>query len=97
MKKVKNLIENKDLINTFKKSKTKNNLNKSILKKRTFFFLKYKCINLVKFVKIFNKNNQLKYIFNKPLSLGCFFVNINQIKNKNFLKTTLMFIKLYLY
>ena len=41
MKIVKNLIENKDLINTFKKLKNKNLFNKLTLKKKIFFLKKF--------------------------------------------------------
>ena len=41
MKIVKNLIENKDLINTSKKLKNKNFFNKLTLKKKKFFLKKF--------------------------------------------------------
>ena len=43
MKKIKNLTEKKDLINTFKRFKFKNQKNKFFLKrKKSFFFVKFK-------------------------------------------------------
>lgn len=41
MRRVKNLIENKDLINTFKKFKTRIHLNKNSFRQNSFFFSKY--------------------------------------------------------
>lgn len=58
MKKEKNLIESKVLVNTFKRFKSKNYLNKSFLKKNLFYILKYKTTNLYRslnFFKIFFK------------------------------------------
>jgi len=52
MKRVKNLTENKGLINTFKKFKSKNHTFKTILKKKYFFFTKFQQ-NLVLRRKIF--------------------------------------------
>ena len=53
MKKVKNSTENKDLINTFRKLKTKSHLNKTKLKKNNFYYAKF-CKNY------FFKKNSLK-------------------------------------
>ena len=52
MKKIENWIEKKDSTNTFKKFKFKHYLNKSFLKKKSYFFLKFKI-----------KGNLLKYFF----------------------------------
>jgi hypothetical protein len=41
MKRVRNLIENKGLINTFNKFKNKNHTFKSTLKKKYYFFSKF--------------------------------------------------------
>ena len=78
MKKVENLIEKKDLINTFKRFKFKNQKNKFFLKKKTYFFLKLKkksiyFYNILFFKKIFYKSeylrnfNELKTIDNAPV------------------------------
>jgi hypothetical protein len=48
MSREKNLIKNKSLINTYKKCKFRNYLNKRILRGKIFFLLKYKSINLYK-------------------------------------------------
>ena len=91
MRKGKNLIENKVLINTFKKFKLKNNLNKSSLKKKSFFFLKYKAVNLKLFFKTlknktpFPKTNKTLFIKN---TLSTFLKK----QNKNILKTFLILI-----
>lgn len=101
MKKVKNLTENKDLINTFKKSKLKNYLNKSILRKRDFFFLKYRQNKFCKFFKKLSKFSLYSSTFNKlytNYSIKNNFIKKSQFKKTfNFFKTTLMFINLYFY
>jgi hypothetical protein len=80
------------LINTFKKFKLKNNLNKSNLKKKNFFFLKYKLIRLNFFKKKFQKIDFLINLIkkNKKTSFkNNFFFNK---QNTNVFKTFLMFI-----
>ncbi len=101
MRRVKNLTENKDLINTFKKSKLKNYLNKSILGKKDFFFLKYRQNKFSKFFKKLSKFFFYKVVFGK---LYCNYnEKSNPFKRKqfkgtfSFFKTTLMFIDLYFY
>ncbi len=84
MKKVKNSIENKDLINTFKKLKYRNFLNKSNSKKIGFFLKKFYIEKI--FLKRFSWKYTQKYSFIKK----------NTNKN-NFLLITTMFIKLYFY
>jgi hypothetical protein len=92
MKKVKNLTENKGLINTFKKLKTKLHLNKSSLKNSSFYLFKYG--NLF-FFKNYNKINttNIKCVFFRK-----FLINKKTIKqnstyfNKSLVKITLMFI-----
>lgn len=93
MKKVKNLTENKVLINTFKRVKTRNYVSKSTLKKRSFFFLKYKAVK----AKNINCNISIKNFFNSlfaehyvtPSSKDSLY-----FKHHKFLKSTVMFIKL---
>jgi len=63
MKRVKNLIENKGLINTFKKFKSKNHTFKSVSKKKYFFFTKFQ-------QKIFLN----KTVFNKKIIFRKFFI-----------------------
>ena len=97
MKRVENLIENKDLINTFKKSKIKTYLNKSVLKKRSFFFLKFKSIQFKKLTSFFFKKVQLTNIFQKPFLKTSLTANLKTNKHVDLFKSVLMFIKLYLY
>ncbi len=92
MKKKKNLIENKVLINTFKKFKLKNNLNKSNLKKKSFFFLKYKIIKLNNFFKKLQKINFLKNLNKKKINSHPQNNLLFKKQNKNIFKTFLMFI-----
>ena len=67
MRKEKNLIENKGLINTFKKLKVRTNFNKSKLKKISFYFFKF---NKLIFFKFFFKNKKkLKVIFFKKYNI----------------------------
>jgi hypothetical protein len=101
MRKEKNLTENKGLINTFKKSKLKNYLNKSILGKRDFFFLKYRQNKFCKFFKKLSKFVLYKNVFN---NLYCSYNKKSNLfkksqfkKTSNFFKLTLMFIDLYFY
>lgn len=89
MKRVKNLTENKDLINTFKKIKTKTHLNKSNIKKVFYYFHKYG--KVVWFKKNF-KNKFLEDVFfeklkqkHKPIKLTYTYVTF-------FFKITTMFI-----
>lgn len=92
MRRVRNLIENKDLINTFKKLKIRVHLNKNSFKQASFFFYKYN--NLSGF-KQKNKHTHLyKYIFMgkfflKKKSVGLDFFSVELL---NF-KKILMFIK----
>lgn len=90
MKRVKNLIENKGLINTFNKQKIGFYLNKAFSKKSNFYFLKYKDNNLLRVVFLkknkFFKSNQVK----KDLSLI-------KISSKTVFNVIFMFITLYFY
>jgi len=90
MKKVKNLIENKGLINTFNKQKIGFYLNKAFSKKSNFYFLKYK------------NNNMLKHVHFKKF----FFLNLVRVKkkislvkinNRIIFNVIFMFIILYFY
>lgn len=93
MKRVKNLIESKGLINTFKKTKTKNYISKSILKKKGFFFLKFKAIKL----KTINYKLTIGDFFYKSFSKHYSIVNSRNsihFKYQRFFKITIMFIKL---
>ena len=56
MKKVKNLTENKDLINTFKKLKMRTNTSKSKLRKTYHYFFKF---SKSTFIKIFFKSSNI--------------------------------------
>lgn len=97
MKKGKNLTENKVLINTFKKLKLKNYLNKSFLKKKSFFLFKYKGVYLSKVKQFFFKNGcfiRFGVFFQKFLHPG----KIKTfLKKKKILKKILMFTNLYFY
>lgn len=99
MKKVKNLTENKGLINTFKKSKLKNYLNKASLKKKDFFLLKYKKNVFKKGFFFLNKN----YFYKNTFKTYFFFnqkkliLNFNFKKNVFFFKTLLIFNNSYFY
>lgn len=64
MKKIENLIEKKDLTNTSKKFKFKNYLNKSFLKKKSFFFFKFKSKG-GSTQKIQSQKYNTKFIFQK--------------------------------
>ena len=87
MKIVKNLIENKDLINTFKKLKKKNLFNKLTLNKKKFFLKKFST------EKVF-----LKKFFWKNLPNGFKKTKNIKISGKNQLfKKITMFIKKYFY
>ena len=93
MKRVKNLTENKGLINTFKKFKSKNHIFKSVLKKKYYFFTKFQqkiilnktTLNNKTFFKIFF------FLHLKPISPS----KINFLKTinlkKTFFKKILMF------
>ena len=85
MKKGKNLIENKGLINTFKKLKYKNFLNKTNSKKIEFFFKKF--YN----EKIFLKKFSWKKLENIKL------FKTSTFTNNSICKVIIMFIKLYFY
>lgn len=93
MKKGKNLTENKGLINTFKKFKSKNHIFKSVLKKKYYFFTKFqqKIIikNIVPSKKFFFKKIFLPHL--KPISPSTIkFFATNNLKNNTF-KKILMF------
>ena len=85
MKKGKNLIENKGLINTFKKLKYKNFLNKTNSKKIEFFLKKF--YN----EKIFLKKFSWKKLENIKL------FKTSTFTNNSICKVIIMFIKLYFY
>lgn len=92
MKRVKNLTENKVLINTFKKSKLKNYLNKSFLKKKDFFLLKYRQPKFKFFFKFFSKSLFYRNIFKTFFFLKQKNIFLNSQKSFNLVKITLMFI-----
>ncbi len=92
MKRVKNLTENKVLINTFKKLKTKIHLNKSGFKNYSFYLLKYNRLTPFRFKLPFSLKDSNYIFLNKTIS-----TSTNQKKNylnlsKSFTKTLLMFI-----
>ncbi len=93
MKKGKNLIENKGLINTFKKFKSKNHIFKSVLKKKYYFFTKFQqriiLNNIIPNKKVFFKKLFLPYL--KPIlpRTIMFFTPYNL--NNNTFKKILMF------
>jgi hypothetical protein len=100
MRKEKNWIENKDLINTFKKFKTRNLLNKTSLKKNSFFLRKFHKKKI--FLKKFSWKNFLEKIFLKKFSwknfkLVSFKYNVHNLQNTNVLHKITMFINLYFY
>ena len=75
MKKVKNLTENKALINTFKKLQIRTYLNKKFWKKKSFYLLKYKFLNQ-KFLKPDLNQKFLKPDLNqKFLKITTMFIN----------------------
>ena len=86
MRKEKNWIENKDLINTFKKFKTRNLLNKTSLKKNSFFLRKFH-----------KKKIFLKKFSWKNFKLVSFKYNVHNLQNTNVLHKITMFINLYFY
>ncbi len=96
MKKEKNLIENKVLINTFKKFKLKNYLNKTFLKKKSFIFLKFKNKKLIK-VNFFKNTlylNTLKLPTYNSLILKNYIITFECLNlKKSLYKSTLNFIK----
>jgi hypothetical protein len=108
MKKVKNLTENKDLINTFKKFKNNNHVFKSTLKKKYFFLSKLQhqlALNnrLFYFGAIFN---QIFYKTTTSTKLEFIPLNLKYKQKNNFLlrpiqplylKKLIMFINLYFY
>lgn len=90
MKKVKNLTENKGLINTFRKLKNRTHLNKNNFKNLSFYLFKYNKLILLRNFK----KTKFKLIFLKK-----FFLNKTNLKhnlfsldNKTFIAVTLMFI-----
>ena len=94
MKRIKNLTESKDLINTFNKLKYRDFKNKAKLKKVGFFFKKYlfEKVFLKKFFwKSFFEKVFLKKVFWKKPSHICF---LSKKANMTF-KMLLMFINLY--
>ncbi len=95
MRKVENLTENKGLINTFKKLKTRNYQSKSFFKKRDFFFLKFKQFNFSFFFKKISKNKYIYVNFKKTFNKTDLIFIFNNNRKTDILKTTLMFIKLY--
>ena len=102
MNKEKNLIESKSLINTYKRFKFRNYLNKRTLRGRIFFFLKYKNVNLFKLIPHKYPGNLSKILLTKLVlyNSGNFqvtFITKTIIPQKSFIFTILNFIKLYFY
>ena len=96
MKKEKNLIENKVLINTFKKFKLKNYLNKTILRKKSFIFLKFKNKKLIK-INFLRENSsillRLKLSFHNDLIIQNYTTNFKDLSlKKSLYKSILNFI-----
>ena len=93
MRKVKNLTENKGLINTFRKFKSKDHIFKSVLKKKYYFFTKFKQ-KIILNKTILSKKTFLKKVFLlhlKPISsITTKFLTTTNLK-KNFFKKILMF------
>lgn len=98
MKKIKKLTENKDLINTFNKLKTRDSLNKKFFKKNCFIFNKFLILRKKYLLEEFFINNSFnKTIFYKKI----FYRNFNKINKEtkinylfknNLIKLTIMFI-----
>ncbi len=90
MKRVKNLTENKVLINTFKKLKIKIHLNKNFLKNFSFYLSKYNGLILLKFFK----KNKFKFSFFKKLYSNKILLKqgIFTYNKKPLLNTIIMFI-----
>lgn len=87
------MIENKVLINTFRKVKARNYVNKSTLKKRSFFFLKFKVVK----ASTVNTNLSIKNFFNSSFVEHYIVPNTKvnlYFKHHKFIKSTVMFIKL---
>ena len=92
MKRVKNLTENKVLINTFKKLKTKIHLNKGGFKNSSFYLLKYNRFVFLK-IGLTHTSSNTSCIFLKKVLLNSVDQKKNFINpNRPFIKTTLMFI-----
>jgi hypothetical protein len=90
MKKVKNLIENKDLINTFKKLKTRSYLNKKKLRINDFYYAKF-CKNY--FFKKKLKRNNLLYLDSSKIFNSHVVINNLLVYNQLWVfKLNLMFI-----
>lgn len=87
MKKEQKIIKNKVLINTSKKIKNRNYLNKTIFKKSKFFFLKYKNKKIN-----FLKNNKKQIAFYKNIFLFNNNYNFITINTCNYIKIILLHI-----
>ncbi len=92
MKRAENLTENKGLINTFKKLKTKIHLNKSSFKNSSFYLFKYNKLLFLRTKLISNSININCVFFKKTPSTG-----LDQKKNypnlnKHLIRKLLMFI-----
>ncbi len=100
MKKEKNLIESKVLINTFKKFKSRNHIFKSQLKKKYYFFSKFQHKSNLKictfFFKTWGSKKNCYIISNESIFIVDRIINPCINKNFFFLKS-LMFINLYFY
>ncbi len=92
MRRVKNLIENKDLINTFKKFKSKLHHNKRFFKNSLFYTSKYNRVVFLKY-NIYLESNKFKFIFFKKFFLKNFNLNTEiTYLNKLPIETIIMFI-----
>ena len=88
MKKIKNLTENKDLINTFKRFKIRQYLNKTSLKKNFFYTSKFKSNFYLRF--FFKHRNTLIFLKSRK-------IDFYRKHNLSFFKVILMFNNLYVY
>lgn len=101
MKKEKNLIENQGLINTYRKFRIKNYINKKNIKRRFFYFLKYKSFLLSNnyFITPQKQLGFVKTIEKSFINTSVIGVLNNNIapQNKNFKLQNLCYSILYLY
>jgi hypothetical protein len=81
MKRVKNLTENKDLINTFNKFKSKNHIFKSTLKKKYYFFSKFYYKSVLKACILFLREKPSKKNYFSELHIAKYHINSYKINN----------------